>query len=182
VTGDGTGAGAAGLPAAPLFRALDRLLGGIDRAASLAIMAAMAVLTVVVTVQVFLRYVLNMSLDWGWAVPRLCFVWVIFLSIPLGLRRGAHVGIDLLVVSLDERPRRLVYRGVLLLMAVLMAVVAFYALSLARQTWDQLMPTIPVSTAVFYVALIVCCVHSILHMARLFWIGAEPAPTAFDAP
>ena len=74
-------------------RALDRL----DLAAKWLIIAAMAVMIVVVSVQVALRYALNTSLDWSDEVSRMLFVWCMFLAIPLGIREGAHVGIELLV-------------------------------------------------------------------------------------
>ena len=66
----------------------------------------MAVLTIVVVLQVFYRYVLNDSLRWGWDIPRLCFIWVILLSIPLGIRYNAHVGIDIVVQRFGPAMRR----------------------------------------------------------------------------
>jgi TRAP-type C4-dicarboxylate transport system permease small subunit len=83
-------------------RALDRL----DLAAKWLIIAAMAVMIVVVSVQVALRYLLNTSLDWSDEVSRLLFVWGMFLAIPLGIREGAHVGIELLVGHLPPAWRR----------------------------------------------------------------------------
>ena len=138
-------------------------------------MAAIAVLTVVVTVQVFFRYVLNASLDWGWDVPRLCFIVAILLAIPLALGRNLHVGVDLVIEHIGRRWRRSIYRVNAILMTALMAVVAYYAVVLGRATWDQRMPGLDVSVGWFYVAMFVSAVHSVLHLLR--WIGrGEPPP------
>ncbi len=139
----------------------------------------MAVLTTVLVVQVFLRYVLNTSLDWGWEVPRLCFIWAIFLSVPLGIKRGAHVGIDIVMRALPGSGRRALFRAHLTLMAALMTIVFYYAVQLAMLTWQQLMPTLELSVGVFYIGLAWCAVHSVMHFFRLFVLG-EPAEGALD--
>ncbi len=66
-----------------------KLLDAFDRVISWVIIAAMATLTVVVVAQVFFRYVMNDSVRWGWDIPRLCFIWVIVLSIGFyGVKGG----------------------------------------------------------------------------------------------
>src|SRR6478609_12241634 len=66
----------------PLVLALEAL----DTAACWVICASIAVMVVVVSAQVGLRYGLNQSLGWADEISRLCFVWSIFLAIPLGIR------------------------------------------------------------------------------------------------
>ena len=153
----------------------DRALATVDTVSSWVVMAAMAVLTVVVTVQVFFRYVLNESLDWGWDVPRLCFIVALLLAIPLALARNLHVGVELLSEVIDVRWRRIIYRFNAVLMTALMLVVAYYALVLGRATWDQRMPGLDVSVGYFYLALLVAAVHSVLHLLRWIYRG-EPPP------
>jgi TRAP-type transport system small permease protein len=155
----------------------NRVLTAVDTLASWVVMAAMAVLTVVVTVQVFFRYVLNESLDWGWDVPRLCFIVAILLAIPLALGRNLHVGVDLVIEYLDPRWRRPIYRFNALLMTALMLIVAYYAVVLGRATWDQRMPGLDVSVGYFYVALFVAAVHSLLHLLRWIRRGEPPRRT-----
>ncbi|MBI4182673.1 MAG: TRAP transporter small permease [Proteobacteria bacterium] len=164
----------AGALAAALLARYDAVLGRIDRAVSLILIVTMAVLTAVLCVQVFFRYVLNASLDWGWDVPRLCFIWVVLLAIPLGLKRNAHVGIDLLIEHVPGWSQRALHRFNAALMAALMTVVAYYGVELAVATWDQMMPGLDLSVGYFYVALIISAVHSVLHLVRLLWTGAPP--------
>lgn len=152
----------------------DRALLALDTVSSWIVMAAMTVLTVVVTVQVFFRYVLNESLDWGWDVPRLCFIVALLLAIPLALARNLHVGVDLLVEVIGVRWRRLIYRFNAALMAALMLMVAYYAVVLGHATWDQRLPGLDVSVGFFYVALFIAAVHSVLHLIRWMQRGGPP--------
>ena len=161
-------------PRADLLRRYDNALEILDRASSLLIIVAMAVLTTVVVVQVFFRYVLNDSLEWGWDVPRLCFIWVVLLAIPLGLKHNVHVGIDLLVARLSMHHKQILQRFNAIIMICLMAILAYYALVLGEGMWDELLPGLDLSVSWFYVAMFIGAVHSLLHLVRLLWTGVSP--------
>ena len=67
---------------------------------------AVSVLMVVVTLsQVVFRYVLVAPLPWSEELARYCFVWIVFLGAAIGLERGIHLGVDLLVNLLPARLR-----------------------------------------------------------------------------
>ena len=151
----------------PFQKFLDR----VDRVVSWIIIAAMGTLTAVVVLQVFYRYVLNDSLRWGWDVPRLCFIWVILLSIPLGIRYNAHVGIDIVVQRFGPALRRAVLMFNAFFMMVLSLAAAYYAIHLAHDTWDQDMPGIALPVGLFYVGLVIGQVHTCLHIARILMTG-----------
>lgn len=143
-------------------------------------MTAMAAMAVVISLQVFFRYVLNSSLVWGEELPRVCFVFVILLAIPLGIKRGSHVGIDLLPDLLGGRWNQIIYRINLLLIIALMCIAGYYAVIMAQSIWDQLFYTLPISTGVLYVGVIISTAHSVLHLLRLLWTGRPMAATFVD--
>jgi TRAP-type C4-dicarboxylate transport system permease small subunit len=151
----------------PSSRAARLVHGGLDAIdwiVGALVVLAMAVMTITVAVQVGLRYGLNDSLDWADEVSRLAFVWAVFLAIPLGVRRGAHVGIELLTAWLPPGPRRGLFRLVSLLALGLMAVVAWQAAILVRDQWDEPMSTLDVSIGLFMLPLATGAVHSVLHL------------------
>jgi TRAP-type transport system small permease protein len=150
-------------------RLYSAVLERLDAVAKWTIIAAMAAMIAVVSLQVALRYLLNTSLDWSDEVSRLLFVWSIFLAIPLGIREGAHVGIDFLVGRLPGPARRWLGFGTTLAAAVLMAVLFYETIAVARETWDENLPTLDVSTGWFLVAVGVSAGHSVLHLVQLTW-------------
>ena len=154
-----------------LLHRYQRLLDGVDRVVSWVIIGAMAVLTIVVVLQVFFRYVLNDSLRWGWDIPRLCFIWVIMLSIPLGIRYNAHVGIDIVVQRLGPAAQRAVLVFNAFFMMVLSVTAAYFAVVLAHDTLDQMMPGINLSVGLFYIGLAVGQIHTCMHIARILMTG-----------
>lgn len=153
----------------------DAMLSALDRIASWIVTASMAVLTVVLLLQVFFRYVMNDSLVWGWDVPRVCFIWAVMFAIPLGIRFNAHVGIELLVDRFNEGARRFVIWLNALLILILSGTIAYYAALLTGDTWDQLMPGIPLSVGVFYASLLIGQVHTCLHVGRILITGEQPS-------
>jgi TRAP-type C4-dicarboxylate transport system permease small subunit len=150
---------------------LQRLLDALDHALTAVLVAAVAVMVTVVSAQVLLRYGFNRSIDWADEIGRLAFVWSIFLAIPLGVRRGAHIGIDLLTDALPEALRKGLKRAGAALCAALMFAVAWAALGVAREQWDELMATVDWSVGWFIVPVGLGALLSALHLVRIAIVG-----------
>ena len=105
-------------------RLLDRL---IEAACAVAVVA----LTVIVSLQVFNRFVLKTPLAWSEDLAMLLFQWVVFLGAALGVKRVRHFGIELVVRRFPERLRHWVE----LLTPAVMAIVA---LVMIVQGWTLL--------------------------------------------
>ena len=158
-----------------LLTRYDAVLTAFDRVVSGVVIVCMAVLTIVLLLQVFYRYILNDSIQWGWDVPRVCFIFAVMFAIPLGIRHNAHVGIDLLIDQFGPRARRSAISFNAIFMFGLAATLSYYAFVLAGQTWDQTMPGIPLSVGVLYVALVISQVHVCLHLVRILATGELPS-------
>lgn len=154
--------------------AFRRLLDAVDWVAVKLVIVSMTIMVTVVSAQVFLRYALNLSLDWAEEISRLFFVWSIFLAIPLGIKRGAHVGIGLLTEHLPPRLRDALYRLMNVLAMALMAVVAYEAAILTKDQWDEPMSTLDVSVGLFMLPLFLGAAHSILHLLNGVLRGPPP--------
>lgn len=158
-----------------------RALHFLDRGVAWLIAGVMAVMVVVVSVQVGYRYGLNGSFDWADEVARLAFVWTVFLAIPLGLKQGAHIGIEFIVQRLPLAMREWLFRAMCGLAVVLMLVVAWQAAILVVQQWDEELPTIPVTSAIFMVPVAWSAAHSALRLAAIAVTGRVPAPAGVSA-
>lgn len=157
----------------PAFRRARRLLEGLDHATKYAVIAAMAVMTVLVVTQVVFRYAFSSAIDWSEEVARLAFVWAMFLAIPHGIRRGVHVGIDALFVKFSDNWQDRIFRTSSVLAAALMAVIFWYAWEVTVYTWPEMMPTLNLTAAVYYIAVLLAAAHSLLHLLLLAWGGRD---------
>ncbi|MFP5406756.1 MAG: TRAP transporter small permease [Gammaproteobacteria bacterium] len=157
-----------------------QLLDALDRAVTAALLLSVAVMVGVVSAQVALRYGLNRSIDWADEVGRLAFVWSIFLAIPLGVRRGSHIGIDIVVDKFPPAARAGLRRAGAALCAGMMAIIAWASVGVAREQWDELMSTVDFSVGWFIVPVGVGALLSALHLARIAIVGA-PEPVLGSA-
>lgn len=161
-------------PPGPLaLRGLSMTLGALDLAAAWLLCALMSVMVGVVAAQVFMRYGLNSSFDWADETSRLCFVWSIFIAIPLGVGARAHIGLDLLSGRLPAAWNNVISRLLALAGAALLGLVAWESAVLATDQWDELMASVPASAAWFNVPLVVCGVHGALHLLWQALAGAQ---------
>ncbi len=112
--------------------------------------ALLALMTVIVMMGVFSRYVFNASLPWTEEASKTLMVWTAFLVAPWGLRHGAHVSIDLFADALPLRIRAFV--EILIMGAILWIIGVFFfeSLALVERGAKGRLTTIPISSAVVY--------------------------------
>lgn len=65
-------------------------------------------MTVIVVLQVFFRYVMSSPLTWSEELARYLFVWITFLGIAIAIRKKAHVAIGLVVEHLPKMQQRII--------------------------------------------------------------------------
>lgn len=160
------------LPAGGALRPLARLIATCDIVAAGALVGLVVVMVAVVSAQVVLRYLFNSSIDWADEMSRLCFVWSIFLAIPLGLRSGSHIGIQVLAARLPQPLRTVVARGVAAVGAALLLLVAWESAVIAWEQWDELLSSVDASAAWFVLPLVICGVHGAMHLSWQALTGA----------
>ncbi|MEP7283389.1 MAG: TRAP transporter small permease [Rubrivivax sp.] len=144
-----------------------RVLDVLDRVVLVALLLAVTTMVGVVSAQVALRYGFNLSFDWADEVSRLAFVWSIFLAIPLGVRQGAHIGIDVVVAKMPATVQTMLRRGAAWLSALMMGAIAWAALGVAREQWDEFMSVLDWSVGWFIVPVGVGALLSALHLVRI---------------
>ncbi len=150
------------------------LLSRIDWVASRFVMGLTAVLVIVVAAEVFLRYVLNYSMIFSNELSRLCFVWIIFLTMPLGVAKGYHVGITMLDNLLKGAAVRAAFRLTVVLTIGLMGLVVVVSAHSVVGRWGEILSTLPLPASVFFIPIVIGAVHSILHLVVQLVEGERP--------
>ena len=76
-----------------------------DRLVRHVVVAMVAAMTLIIILQVGLRYVFLYSLSWSEEVARYLMIWVSFLGASLALKWGFHIGVEFVVARLPEKAR-----------------------------------------------------------------------------
>lgn len=79
----------------------------LTRALEVVMVLCLVVMLVMVFGNVILRLLFNTGIDLSEEIPRFAFVWMTFLGAIVGMRRRAHLGVDLLVQALPVLGRRI---------------------------------------------------------------------------
>jgi TRAP-type C4-dicarboxylate transport system permease small subunit len=110
------------------MRALDRVLGALDCLARWAAMALSMAIILILSAQIFFRYVLNNSIVWSEEVATWCLIWLVFMGSAAIMQRWEHVQIPMLIqrLPLGLRPWVIVFAKLATFVAA--ALVAYYGL------------------------------------------------------
>lgn len=65
--------------------------------------ALLAIMTIVVSWQVFNRFVLKTALPWSEELSIFILAWVTFLGASIGVKRGAHIGVEAFILLLPKK-------------------------------------------------------------------------------
>jgi TRAP-type C4-dicarboxylate transport system permease small subunit len=100
----------------------------VDRAVELALFLIFLVFTLAGGLQVFNRFVLGLPLSWTEEFQKFGHIWMVMLAVPVAYRRGAHLGMDMLLRLLPGGVQRSVGLLTELLWLVLALAIGRYTL------------------------------------------------------
>ena len=109
---------------------LKALADHLTRALEVVMVLCLVLMLVMVFGNVILRLFFNTGIDLSEEIPRFAFVWLTFLGAIVGMRRRAHLGVDILVQALP-RLGRMVCWGLSQAVMLVCCVYIFYG------TWLQ---------------------------------------------
>ncbi|MHA7776781.1 TRAP transporter small permease [Roseibium sp. M-1] len=116
--------------------------------------SGLILMTVFITAQVFMRYVMNDSLVWSEPASVILMGWFIFLGAAVGIREGYHLSFDVLLYFLPDGAKLFLYSVSDAVVAAFGAGMAYFGAQLALSAWDVKLPSLGVSGAIDFLPLV----------------------------
>ncbi|WP_105616557.1 TRAP transporter small permease [Vallitalea okinawensis] len=116
----------------------------------------LAIMTIIISYQVFCRYFLNYTPSWSEEVSLLLMVWMGFLGIALGVIKGVHIGIEFFASILPHQIQKVLFIVDDLLVALFGASLLIYGYELVEKTMSSKLPATGWPAATLY-ALVPFC-------------------------
>lgn len=98
---------------------------------------ALFIMTVVIPIGVFNRYVLGHGSMWPEPLAILCMITFTFIGAAASYRSGGHIVVSMITDRVPANIKRLMAWGVHLLMIILALFIARFGFSLCSVTWNQ---------------------------------------------
>jgi len=139
---------------------VSRLVDGYFFAIKAAMATLLAGMIVLVFGNVVLRYGFNSGIAVSEELSRWLFVWMVFLGAIVGLRQGAHLGVDSLVKNLPVGGRKACFALSHILMLYASALLTEGSWKQVVLNWDTTAPASGLSVGIFYLSGLVFGVSS----------------------
>lgn len=111
--------------------------------------------TVLVIINVFMRYFLKAGIYWSEEVATASFVWAVFIGAVAGYKRGKHIGVDILVNLLPPKAQKIVVIIVDIILVILNGYMTYLAVVFISLSYIKPTPVLGVSSAYISSALLV---------------------------
>jgi TRAP-type C4-dicarboxylate transport system permease small subunit len=155
-----------------------------ERIVQYILVGMVGVMTVIIIIQVFMRYLFLFSLSWSEEVARYLMIWVSFLGASLALKYGFHIGVEFIINRIPEEMRGWV--NLIAKIGILIFLI-YFTLGGFRVSWavrDQDSPALLFSMAYAYLAAPVGGLFMIIQLLNLMvedWIKARKKQWSFSS-
>lgn len=105
------------------------------------------VTTLLVIMNVFLRYFLKTGIYWSEEVATGCFVWSVFIGSAAAYRNKAHVGVDMIVKFFKGTTRKAIAIVVDVILVLINGYISYIAVVYITLSYKKPTPVLGISTA-----------------------------------
>ncbi|OFK66376.1 hypothetical protein HMPREF3056_02735 [Corynebacterium sp. HMSC056F09] len=139
----------------------------------------LGIMTILLFVQVFSRFILQNSLSWSEELSRYMFIWMNFLLLGIVTLRGEHIAIDVLTSKLKGGVKKIAMQFVIIACFIVNIILLVFAIQIATTLFQlgQTSAALQLPMWVVYSALpfglVLCCLR-MLQTSGQIWLGTSP--------
>lgn len=140
----------------------NKIISFLDKIEEISLVIMYATMVLVIFIQVIMRYCFNNSLSWSEELGKFLFVWLSWIGISIGAKRGEHIKISILVDKLHPYAANAADILSDIIVVGICAVTAYYGISLVMSQAGVHYSGIKISMAWGYLAVALGCILMIL--------------------
>lgn len=128
-----------------------------------------SITTVLVVVNIVMRYILNSGLVWSEEVATGCFVWSVFIGAVGVFKRRGHVGVDIIVKMLPQAPRKVLMTLMDIILVVLNGYMAYLSILYIMLSYTKMTPVLGISSAYISSSVVIAFVMMTIYSIKFVW-------------
>lgn len=146
---------------------LKTLFEAMDRCINWFLALLMSGMVVIVSAQVWYRFILNDPLSWSEEASRYLFVWISFMGAAAGVRYQVHLGIDLMEKILPAGGYRIAVIIVNLIIQIFLLMIIYWGFKILGVIQFQESPSMHISMRYPYMAVPVGSIFMLINSLRV---------------
>lgn len=130
-------------------------------------------MALIISVNVFMRYVLNSGLRWSEEIALVLVVWFTFISMAMGVKNHLHIHMNLLPSNLPPKIDRFLQKLENLLLLCCGVVFLVYGNLLTKFTMQSILPGTGLPAGIMYIVMPIASIPIIYDSIRELFSGRE---------
>jgi TRAP-type transport system small permease protein len=132
---------------------IKKVLNTIDTIIEYICMGTLAILVCIVFYQVFTRYILHFTPRWSEETCVILMIWLGFVTLALGVKKGSHISISALVNLFPKPMQRVIFFIDEIVVMIFGIVITIYGQRLSAFTMSSTLPATQLPSGVLYACL-----------------------------
>lgn len=125
----------------------------------------MALTSIIVFLQVIMRFVFSNSLTWSEELARYLFIWLIFIGVSYGIKKELHLTVDALDAVFEKKGRIIVSLIANAFILIFLLLMTYYGFGIVKHA-TRVSGAIEVSMRVVYLAPVIGFALSIIRLIQ----------------
>ncbi len=156
---------------------INKYIDYIYKAFELVVKVMLVFITLLIAVQVLLRALFKYSIPWSEEISLICFIYITFFSMAIGVRYDLHLRVQLFVSGFTQPVRKVIEFLNNIILLVICSMMFYTGIKLTIYGVASVMPATQWPTSVIYlptpIAGFMSCIHIILRLLGIS--GSETA-------
>ena len=116
-------------------------------------LTAFAASIIIMFFQIIMRYVFHSGFVWAEELSRLLFVWIVYLGVPIAIRKFANIEVDYFVRYLNNNVQKKLKVSLYVFSAAFSFIIAFLGAIMVIENHQMFLRSLPISKAFQYLPL-----------------------------
>lgn len=125
-----------------------------------------SITTILVVINIILRYIFNSGLVWSEEVATGCFVWSVFIGAVAVFKHRGHVGVDIIVKKMPETMQKAVTLITDIILVALNGYMSYLSVLYISKSYTKMTPVLGISSVYISASVLIAFVLMTLYSVK----------------
>lgn len=128
-----------------------------------------SITTILVVINIVLRYVFNSGLVWSEEVATGCFVWSVFIGAVAVFKHRGHVGVDIIVKRMPQGMQKAIGLITDIILVALNGYMSYLSIIYISKSYTKMTPVLGISSVYISSSVLIAFVLMTLYSIKFVW-------------